>query len=188
VVRSKPDLAAPRTAVLTQFLKDFRPRVVLAVETHYDAEGPIWYRVSLPGRPNGRTGWVPAESLEVKPILKEIRIDRSERRLELLDSGKVRLRTTVAVGAPGMPTPLGYFYVVAKYVPEDSFLGKFAFETSAYSSLSEWPGGGIVGIHGTYLSHLLGQAVSHGCVRVANDAILKLRSMVPLGTPIRIVA
>ncbi len=188
-VRAKPDLTSPRTALLTQFRKDFRPRVVLAVATGIAPDGkPAWYRVSLPGRPNGRTGWVPAASLEVKPILKEIRIDRSERKLELRENGTVRLRTTVAVGAPGMPTPLGLFYVVARYVPEDSFLGSFAFETSAYSSLSEWPGGGVVRIQGTRLPHLLGQAVSHGCVRVANPAILKLRALVPLGTPIRIIA
>ena len=189
VVRSKPDLTSARKAVLTEFRPDFRPRVVLAVSTRYDADGqPAWYRISIPGRPNGRTGWVPAASVEVKPILKEIVIDRSERRLEFRDHGKLVLRTTVAVGAPGMPTPLGLFYVVARYVPDNSFLGSFAFETSAYSSLSEWPGGGVVGIHGTSLPHLLGQAVSHGCVRVANEAILKLRRLVPVGTPIRIVA
>ena len=187
-VRAKPDPKAPRSAVLTQFRRDFRPRVVLALSTRYDADGPAWYRISLPGRPNGRTGWVPAESLAVKPIVKEIVIDRSERRLELRANGRLLLRTTVAVGAPGMPTPLGRFYVMAKYKPADSFLGSFAFETSAYSSLSEWPGGGIVGIHGTSLPWLLGQAVSHGCVRVANEAILKLKPLVPVGTPIRIVA
>jgi len=175
--------------LLTQFRKDFRPRVVLAVGTRYGANSePAWYKLSIPGRPNGRTGWVPAASLEVQPILKEILIDRSERRLEFRDHGKLVLRTTVAVGAPGMPTPLGLFYVVAKYVPDNSFLGVFAFETSAYSSLSEWPGGGVVGIHGTSLPQLLGQAVSHGCVRVANEAIGKLRRLVPVGTPIRIVA
>jgi lipoprotein-anchoring transpeptidase ErfK/SrfK len=123
----------------------------------------------------------------VKPIRKEIVIDRSERRLELREGGRVRLRTTVAIGAPGMPTPLGLFYVVAKYKPTNPFLGSFAFETSAYSSLSDWPGGGIVGIHGTSVPSLLGQAVSHGCVRVANAAILNLSRLVPVGTPIRIV-
>ena len=188
-VRTKPDLKSSRTALLTQFRPDFRPRVVLAVATRYGAEGkPAWYRVSLPGRPNGRTGWVPAASLEVKPIVQEIRIDVSERRLDVRVRGKLALRTTVAVGAPGMETPLGLFFVVARYVPDNSFLGSFAFETSAYSSLSEWPGGGVVGIHGTSLPHLLGQAVSHGCVRVANEAILRMSRLVPVGTPIRIVA
>jgi lipoprotein-anchoring transpeptidase ErfK/SrfK len=87
-----------------------------------------------------------------------------------------------------METPRGLFYVTWKLVPRAPVLGKFAFETSAYSKLSEWPGGGIVGIHGTYEPHLLGQAVSHGCVRVANRDILRLRARVGLGTPIRIVA
>src|ERR671933_115137 len=74
-----------------------------------------------------------------------------------------------------METPLGLFYVAAKYDPRDAFLGPFAFETSAYSRLSDWPGGGIVGIHGTSMPQLLGQAVSHGCVRVSNRTILLAR-------------
>ena len=187
-VRAMPDRQAQRTTVLTQFRPDFRPRVVLAVGVRRDKQGkPAWYRISLPGRPNGRTGWVPAASLTVKPIRKEIVIDRSERTLELRNAGRVVLRTRVAVGAYGMETPLGLFYVVAKFRPTAPILGAFGFETSAYSKLSEWPGGGIVGLHGTNTPSLLGQAVSHGCIRVANEAILRLKDLVPVGTPIRIV-
>ena len=176
-------------ALLTQFRSDFRPRVVLAIGVRRDRDGtPAWYRISLPGRPNGRTGWVPAASLELEPVRKEIVIDRSERRLELRTAGKLELRTRVAVGAPGMETPLGTFYVVAKFRPTAPILGAYAFETSAYSKLSEWPGGGIVGLHGTNMPWLLGGAVSHGCIRVGNEAILRLRDVVPVGTPIRIVA
>jgi lipoprotein-anchoring transpeptidase ErfK/SrfK len=188
-VRSEPSTAAPRSTVLTQFHRDFRPRVVLAVGVRRDAKGrPAWYRISLPGRPNGRTGWVPARSLDLKPVSKEIVIDRSARTLELRDAGRVLVRTRVAVGARGMETPLGRFYVVARFRPTAPILGAYAFETSAYSKLSEWPGGGVVGIHGTNTPSLLGQAVSHGCVRVANDVILRLSRLVPVGTPIRIVA
>ena len=117
---------------------------------------------------------MPAESIEVETVRKEVVIDRSERRLELRSGKRVLLRTTVAVGAAGMETPLGTFYVVAKFRPTAPILGAYAFETSAYSKLSDWPGGGIVGIHGTNMPWLLGQAVSHGCVRVANEAILRL--------------
>lgn len=188
-VRSAPSATAARTTVLTQFRRDFRPRVVLALGVRHDAQGrPAWYRISLPGRPNGRTGWVPARSLDLSAVSKEIVIDRSDRTLELRDGGRVQLRTRVAVGAPGMETPLGRFYVMAKFRPTAPILGAYAFETSAYSKLSEWPGGGIVGIHGTDAPWLLGQAVSHGCVRVANEAILRLKQLVPVGTPIRIVA
>ena len=187
-VRSQPDRQAQRTAVLTQFRPDFRPRVVLALGIRRDTSGkPAWYRISLPGRPNGRTGWVPAESVDLKPIRKEIVIDRSARTLELRNAGRVVLSTRVAVGAYGMETPLGRFYIMAKFRPTAPILGAFGFETSAYSKLSEWPGGGVVGIHGTNTPSLLGQAVSHGCIRVANEAILRLKDLVPVGTPIRIV-
>ena len=188
-VRVKPSRTSGRLTVLTQFRDDFRPRVVLAVAVRRDRNGePAWYRISLPGRPNGRTGWIPAGSVDLKPTRKEIVIDRSERTLELRNAGRVVLRTRVAVGASGMETPLGRFYVMAKFRPTTPALGAFAFETSAYSKLSEWPGGGIVGIHGTNSPSLLGQAVSHGCIRVANEAILRLRALVPVGTPIRIVS
>jgi lipoprotein-anchoring transpeptidase ErfK/SrfK len=188
-VRAQPDRESRRVTVLTQFRDDFRPRVVLAVAVRRGVDGrPAWYRISLPGRPNGRTGWVPAASVSVTPVTKRIVIDRSERTLELRSGRRVLLRTRVAVGAPGMETPLGRFYVQAKFRPTAPVLGAFGFETSAYSKLSEWPGGGIVGIHGTNTPELLGQAVSHGCVRVANEAILRLRDLVPVGTPIEIVA
>jgi lipoprotein-anchoring transpeptidase ErfK/SrfK len=175
--------------VFNQFRRDFRPRVVFALGVRRDADGqPAWYRISVPGRPNGRAGWIPAESVTLEPIRKEIRIDLSRRQLEVRRGRRLELRTRVAVGAPGMTTPVGYFYVAAKIPrPRYPVLGVFAFETSAYSSLSDWPGGGIVGIHGTPMPWLLGQAVSHGCLRVANPVILRMSRLVPLGTPIRVV-
>jgi lipoprotein-anchoring transpeptidase ErfK/SrfK len=187
-VRAKPTRSARVVRVLNQFRPDFRRQYVLATREHVDNRGRLWYRITLPGRPNGRSGWVSAYGLSLKPMRREIRIDRSARRLELWQGEKRLVNTRIAVGARGMETPLGLFYVTWKFVPTAPILGAFAFETSAYSRLSDWPGGGIVGIHGTPWPHLLGQAVSHGCVRVHNVAINKLRRLVPVGTPIRIVA
>ena len=87
-----------------------------------------------------------------------------------------------------METPTGLFYVQAKFDPTWSVLGAYAFETSGYSKLSDWPGGGVVGVHGTNTPELIGQAVSHGCVRLYNKDIQYLRSVVAVGTPIKIVA
>lgn len=176
-------------ATLREFRSAFRPQVVLALSQRADPETgkPAWYRISVPGRPNGRTGWIPADAADIKPVRQLIYIDRSARRLELWSRGRLVLKTTVAVGRSGMETPLGLFYVTWRFVPNAPVLGRFAFETSAYSRLSEWPGGGIVGIHGTFAPWLLGQAVSHGCVRVANRDILRMRRFVAVGTPIRIV-
>jgi lipoprotein-anchoring transpeptidase ErfK/SrfK len=189
-VRAAPRSDARRVTLLREFRRDFRPQVVLALSQRTDPESgtPSWYRISVPGRPNGRTGWIPAAAAELQPMRDLVHIDRSARTLALWSRGRLVLKTRVAVGRPGMETPLGLFYVTWKVVPRTPVLGKFAFETSAYSKLSEWPGGGIVAIHGTPEPHLLGQAVSHGCVRVANRDILRLRSRVGLGTPVRIVA
>jgi lipoprotein-anchoring transpeptidase ErfK/SrfK len=88
-----------------------------------------------------------------------------------------------------METPLGLYYVTFRFRPvKQPFLDTFAFATSAYSKLSDWPGGGIVGLHGTYQPWLLGQAVSHGCVRMSDATANVLRDHVPVGTPVRIVA
>lgn len=45
---------------------------------------------------------------------------------------------------------------------------------------------GISGIHGTDKSWSIGQAVSHGCVRMYSNNAAELYSMVPLGTPVHI--
>ena len=64
---------------------------------------------------------------------------------------------------------------------------RFAFGTSAFSpNLTDWPGGGIFGVHGTNQPPLIPGRISHGCVRIRNEQILKLKRMMPLGTPIRI--
>ena len=186
--RAQPSAGARVVATVTQFEADYRLRVILALDVKKTAEGKAaWYKISIPGRPNGRTGWVPARSLSLTPVYKEIIIHRGTRTLELRDHGRLLLRTKVAVGAPGMVTPLGTYFVVWGFRPPDPFLGVWAFATSAYSSLSEWPGGGIVGIHGTSAPQFLGQAVSHGCVRVSNSAVLVLKRYVRPGTPIKIL-
>jgi lipoprotein-anchoring transpeptidase ErfK/SrfK len=189
VVRSAPRRTARRVAVLREFRSDYRPQIVLAVASVRDKRtgAPGWYRIVVPGRPNGRRGWIPAGAAAIRPNNRLITIDRSKRRLALWRDGRRVLITTVAVGARGMETPLGLFYVTWKFAPRAAILGAYAFETSAYSKLSEWPGGGIVGIHGTPWPWLLGQAVSHGCVRVHNRDILRLRRFVRVGTPVKIV-
>ena len=93
----------------------------------------------------------------------------------------------MAVGAPGAETPTGLSYVQSKFTPNAEILGAYTFETSAYSKVSDWPGGGVVGVHGTPWPWLLGKNVSHGCVRLHNDDVRWLRARMPVGTPIKIV-
>jgi lipoprotein-anchoring transpeptidase ErfK/SrfK len=188
-IRATPSLGAPVLKTLSQFRKDYRPTHVLALAAKMDRRGkPLWYKLSVPGRPNGRTGWVPAASVDVNPVDRWLVIYRTARKFEFYVGDKKVRSGTIAVGAPGMETPLGLFYVQSKFDPTWPVLGAYAFETSGYSKLSDWPGGGVVGVHGTNTPQYLGQAVSHGCVRLHDQDIQFLRSVVPVGTPIKIVA
>ncbi len=189
-VRSAPSRDARVVATLEQFRPDFHPRTVLALDARVGRTGePTWYRISVPGRPNGRTGWIPAAAAEVTRVDRWLVIYRGARKFELYVDGRLRRTGPVAVGARGMETPTGLFFVQSRFVPSRyPILGAFAFETSGYSKLSDWPGGGVVGVHGTNTPWLIGQAVSHGCVRLRNTDILALRKLVRVGTPVKIVA
>lgn len=189
VVRSAPSAHGRRVRVLHEFRKDFRLQIVLAL-SQVSSHGGRWVKLSLPGRPNGQRGWVPRDAVVLHRVLRRIVIHRGARRLEVIRiaDGKVLFRAPVAVGRPSAVTPLGRnYYVDARFVPTDPFYGSYALETSAYARLSDWPGGGVVGIHGTNEPQHIGQAVSHGCVRMYNRDILRLRALAPLGTPIDVV-
>ena len=190
LVRARPDPSSRVLRRMAQVRADLQLQVVLALGARRGTDGLWWYKVSLPGRPNGQRGWVQSDLVDVRPVRNRITVDRGSRTIEVrrVRDGKLLLQSVVAVGKPGAETPLGRdFYVQSRYVPDDAFFGTFALETSAYSRLTDWPGGGVVGIHGTSLPQLLGQAVSHGCIRVRNTVATRLKALAPPGTVIDVV-
>lgn len=153
-----------------------------------DGDEGGWLRVLLPTRPNGSTGWIRRADVELRRVDEAIEIDLSARTLRLFVDGRVVVTTPVAIGAPDNPTPTGRFYVVDKLAtsdPDDTY-GPVAFGLSGHSlELGEFAGGdGQIGIHGTNDPASIGQAVSHGCIRLHNDVILQLADLVPLGAPV----
>jgi hypothetical protein len=186
-VRAQPDPEAPVIRLMHEFRRDYRRQEIFAVSSRVGSDGQPWYQISVPGRPNGRMGWIPASLVQLQPTVAKVEVHRRSRKIDLFWQGKRVWRAKIAVGAPGMETPLGLYYATARFVPHhDKYLSVFAVETSGYSKLTEWPGGGVFGIHGTPEPWLLGKAVSHGCIRVSNRTARKLRRYVPLGTPIYI--
>jgi lipoprotein-anchoring transpeptidase ErfK/SrfK len=186
-VRAAPGSQARLLRVLHQFRQDGQFDVVLAVRAQRAADGAWWYELSLPGRPNGQRGWVRGDLVDLTPALNRIVVHVDERRIEVrrISDNRVLLSAVAAVGKPGTETPLGRdYYVQARYVPSDPFYGTFVLVTSASSKLPDWPDGGFAGIHGTDQPALLGEAVSHGCVRVSNAVARALERLAPLGSPI----
>lgn len=149
-----------------------------------------WLQVQLPARPNGSTGWIAAEAVELRQVDLSLEVDLAARTLVVRDGDAVVLATPVAVGAPGTPTPTGEFFVTDKLDTGDESgpYGPFAFGISAWSEiLTEFAGGdGQVGIHGTNDPSSIGRDVSNGCVRVPNEVARTLNDLLPLGTPVTI--
>jgi lipoprotein-anchoring transpeptidase ErfK/SrfK len=181
----------PGTRVVTE-LKARTPEgtanIVLVLERRERA-GRVWVRVRLPLLPNGTTGWVAREALGgYVSVQTRLVIDRRRFQATLLRHGRAVFRAPVGVGKPEWPTPLGTFYIrnrLTKY--ESPFYGPVAFGTSARSAvLTDWPAGGFVGIHGTNRPELLPGPVSHGCIRMRNEDILRLADLMPVGTPVTI--
>lgn len=151
-----------------------------------------WAQVMLPIRPNGSTGWIRLDNVELYLVEGKIVIDLSDKQLTYTVDGEDVIKSTIAIGTDQNPTPTGIFFVTDSVTLRDpgSLWGPHALGISAHSdTITEFNGGdGIIGIHGTSNPSSIGRAVSLGCVRLPNDLITELHTMVPLGTPVEIRA
>lgn len=148
---------------------------------------PTWYRVQLPVKPNEATGWVRATDVQVATVRTRVLVDLSERRVTLFRDGRPVFATRAAIGSAATPTPTGTYYVNQRLVPSDPGgpFGPGAIGISAFSEvLTGWVQGGPVAIHGTNRPDLVGQAVSNGCIRLANADLRRLWRETPAGTPV----
>ena len=146
-----------------------------------------WYRVQLPIRPNGATGWVRADRVTLAAVRTRVVVDLSARRLTLFRDGRRVLTATVAVGAPATPTPTGRYYVNQRLIPTDPNgpFGPGAVGISAFSNvLTGWAQGGPIAIHGTDAPWSIGHDVSNGCIRLPNATLRRVFSAALAGTPV----
>ncbi|WP_157260942.1 L,D-transpeptidase [Patulibacter minatonensis] len=189
IVRRSPSDEARAVGRLRLDTEDGPPEVYLALERTVDAEGTPWIKVRLPARPNGQTGWVPRSALGgLHRNTSLLRVDRRTLRATLVRDGRTIWRARVGVGKRATPTPAGRFYVRERLVPASGTIyGSLAFGLSAYAQVSEWPGGGVVGIHGTDAPALIPGRPSHGCVRLRARDLRRLGRLLTIGTPVRIV-
>jgi hypothetical protein len=152
--------------------------------------GVLWTDISLPQRPNGITGWVRASALgPLRVVYGLLVVDRTRLRATLYNrNGHAIWSAPIGIGRPSLPTPTGHFYVLEKLrAIGGATYGPYAFATSAYApTLTDWPGGGVVGIHGTNQPQLIPGDPSHGCIRLRNSDITTLWHLLKIGTPIDI--
>jgi lipoprotein-anchoring transpeptidase ErfK/SrfK len=149
-----------------------------------------WLKVRLPGRPNGHTGWIGRAATTRSDTAWHIVVDTSRRRVTVYRAGRPVRVFSAVVGKPSTPTPLGEFFVEESIALRAGDVGApFALALSARSNvLQEFAGGpGQIALHGlANVGGVLGTAVSHGCVRLANDTMRWLVARIGPGVPVTI--
>jgi lipoprotein-anchoring transpeptidase ErfK/SrfK len=166
-------------------------RTVLPVLGHStDAAGRRWLNVMLPGRPNGRTGWIRRSATVTLVSTWQLVVDTSSRRVDAYRNGLLVRTFPAVIGKPSTPTPHGRFFVEESVrLPAGKAGAPFALALSARSNvLQEFDGGpGQVALHGlANVGGIPGTAVSHGCVRLTNSAMRWLVARIGRGDPVTI--
>ncbi len=157
-------------------------------------QGDERLEVYLPVRPNGSTGWVDADDVEVTPVTHRIEVELAGKRIRVYEGDEVLVDEPVGVGREDRPTPGGIYYIKELLQPPepDGPYGSYAYGLSGFSNvLTSFAGGeGVIGIHGTNDPDSIGQDVSSGCIRLQNDVIERMVEEIglPLGTPVEIIA
>ncbi len=189
VAHARPWKSSRAVARLTTRTPEDTPELVFLLERRA-VRGKLWIRVRLPVLPNNTTGWIPRSALSAyQTVRTHLVVDRRRRTIELRRSGRVVFRSRVGIGRSYWPTPAGRFYVRNRLTGfTDPVYGPLAFGTSARSAvLTDWPGGGFVGIHGTNEPGRIPGRISHGCIRLRNREVLRLGRLLPVGTPLTIL-
>ncbi len=189
VARAAPGRGARPVARVSQLTPEWYPNLVLMLDEVRVSKRQRWIRVRLPILPNNSTGWVPRRALgRFHSVRTRLAINRVALTATLYKQGRAIFSTRVGVGTSYWPTPRGEFYIRQKMTGfNNPVYGPWAFGLNARSAvLTDWPGGGFVGIHGTNQPGLIPGRVSHGCIRMRNGAIARLARILPLGTPVTI--
>lgn len=152
-----------------------------------------WYAVLSSALPDRQIGWISAHA-ELRLYMTDYRIDVSlhHRHVVVRRGKQVIERFSVAVGAPGTPTPTGRFAITDKLLTSDP-RGPYGCCILALSGHQPhtpqgWGGGDRIAIHSTDKPGTIGQAASLGCLRAPEYVMRRLVREVPLGTVVTIRA
>lgn len=103
-------------------------------------------------------------------------VDLSDRKLYLLDGNIVVREFPIGVGKMLTQTPRGEYTIINKELNPGGPFGVL------WMGLSK----PHYGIHGTNDPSSIGRQVSHGCIRMYNEDVLQLSSLVPINTRVTI--
>jgi hypothetical protein len=148
-----------------------------------------WVGVISTHLPNGVLGWVPRKELDLTTVDWSIDVSLSRHSLVLRHGGKVVHRASIAIGAPGSPTPTGR-YVITDHIDPGAQSATYGCCILALSGHQTHPPAGWsrsqdwrLAIHG---GGGIGSDVSAGCLHADEGTLHLLMRLTPLGTPVTI--
>jgi lipoprotein-anchoring transpeptidase ErfK/SrfK len=137
-----------------------------------DSSSPAVSKVSSPAR-----------------VHRVVLVSITDRRLAVLEDGNVLAYFPVAVGAAVSPSPTGEFEIVNRVAAPAYYHDGVVMPASENSPVgTRWIGLNLkgYGIHGTNAPQSIGQAASHGCIRLKNRDVERLYAMLRVGDVVEI--
>jgi lipoprotein-anchoring transpeptidase ErfK/SrfK len=118
-------------------------------------------------------------------------ISRNQKKLLVFTGNKLLAEFPIAVGKKDSPTPLGEFQIINK-IPYPTWYPKGSTPVQAGKDNplgTHWMGLSAkgYGIHGTNVPNSIGKSVSHGCIRMKHNDLVKVFQMVSVGTSVSII-
>jgi lipoprotein-anchoring transpeptidase ErfK/SrfK len=125
-----------------------------------------------------------SKSSEGRRVRRIVLVSIADRKLAVMEDGKVLAYFPVAVGAAVSPSPTGEFEIVNRVANPAYYHDGVVMEASENSPVgSRWIGLNLkgYGIHGTNAPSSIGHATSHGCIRLRNRDVERLYAMLRVG-------
>ncbi len=168
--------------------------LLLSVERQATAEGASTQNVGNTQKASSLnlTGETQAATSSIQDTHLVIRL--RDRRVYVYHKHQLKVSYPIAVGKAGWETPKGIFEVIEMQrnpAWQHPWNGKVIPPGPENPLGARWigfwtDGKNFIGFHGTPQEHLVGQAVSHGCIRMLNKDVLALYTQVGVGTPVKV--
>jgi L,D-transpeptidase catalytic domain len=157
-----------------------------------EVDGKRWLNVRLPAWfAHGMTsGWLNAERVNLHVNRWRVEISRAAGTLRILRDGQLVRMAHVATGTDSTPTPRGLHATYDHWRSTHAVLGEWTVSLTTHSPQVPVFDGmqAVVAIHGWHAGGGSSGAVSHGCIRVADDSIMRMVALeLPVGTPVRVI-
>ena len=156
-----------------------------------DVNGQRWLKVRLPawfshGMPSG---WLNSKFAKLSVNRWRVEVSRQQGTLKILHDGRVVRSAHVGTGTQSTPTPRGLNATYDHWRSTESVLGDWTVSLTTSSPQVPVFGGqqAVIAIHGWHAGGGGSGSVSHGCVRVSSDSLMRMVALrLPVGTPVHV--